>query len=117
MLSATLKVNIGHSFPSSFSHFNHFCILQGSPVASYAKIWTGIVEFNKTDPGVLSTSAAEHYRKVAEENYAFIIGREVSNFETANNSDLIILGESISPDSLAFAMSNNSPFVRMVSDA
>jgi 3,4-dihydroxy-2-butanone 4-phosphate synthase len=66
---------------------------------------------------VLSTSAAEHYRKVAEGNYAFIMGREVSDFETANNSDLIILSESISPDSLAFAMSNNSPFVRMVSNA
>lgn len=66
---------------------------------------------------MLSTSAAEHYRKVVEGNYAFIMGREFIDFETSNNSDLIILDESISPDSLAFAMSNNSPFVRMVSDA
>jgi hypothetical protein len=92
--------------------------LQESAVPSYIAVWRGIVEFNKSDPTVLSISTEEHYKKVAEGNYAFIIGRiESIDYETANNCDLIVLDEQISPNFLAFAMSNNSPFVRIVSDA
>lgn len=89
---------------------------QESDVSTYKEVWNGIVKFNQTDPGVLSSSGLAHLRKVTQGNYALIMEKQYIDYELADNCNLIILDEKIAQNQVAFAMGNNSPFIRIVSD-
>ncbi|VDI36281.1 Hypothetical predicted protein [Mytilus galloprovincialis] len=88
-----------------------------SSVPTYAAIWNGIVEFNKSDPSVLSKSGEEHLQKLYNGNYAFIMAKQYIDFETAGHCNLVLLNEHMARNEVAFALANNSPFVRILSNA
>ncbi|CAC5387113.1 unnamed protein product [Mytilus coruscus] len=92
-------------------------VFEESKVPTYAAIWNGIVEFNKSDPSVLSKSGEEHLQKLYKGNYAFIMAKQYIDFETAGHCNLVLLNEHLARNEVAFALANNSPFVRILSNA
>ncbi|XP_063399028.1 glutamate receptor ionotropic, kainate glr-3-like [Mytilus trossulus] len=92
-------------------------VFKDSAVPTYAAIWNGIVEFNKSDPSVLSKSGEEHLQKLYSGNYAFIMAKQYIDFETAGHCNLVLLNEHMARNEVAFALANNSPFVRILSNA
>ncbi|XP_052067296.1 glutamate receptor ionotropic, kainate glr-3-like [Mytilus californianus] len=92
-------------------------VFEESTVPTYAAIWNGIVEFNKSDPSVLSKSGEEHLQKLYNGNYAFIMAKQYIDFETTGHCNLVLLNEHLARNEVAFALANNSPCVRILSNA
>jgi hypothetical protein len=81
----------------------------------HREVWNGIVDFNHSDLGVLSSSEDSQYNKVMNERYAYIAVTGVTEYYKAKGMDLVSLPEIISTIPNAFAVQKNSPYEEMFS--
>lgn len=81
----------------------------------HREVWKGIVDFNRTDPNVLSTSEDRQYNKVMHERYAYVAVSGVTEYYKAKGMDLVFIPEIISTIPNAFAVQKNSPYEEMFS--
>jgi len=81
----------------------------------HREVWNGIVDFNHSDPSVLSTSEDSQYNKVMNERYAYVAVTGVADYYKAKGMDLVFLPEIISTIPNAFAVQKHSPYEEMFS--
>ncbi|XP_063400029.1 probable glutamate receptor [Mytilus trossulus] len=92
-------------------------ILKSSELPERQKLWNGILEFNKSDPSVLSSDPAEQIRKVRGGYYAYIGERIYLDMAIGKKCDMTVISSSdFHPLLIAPALPNNSPFLNVFSD-
>ncbi|CAC5375410.1 unnamed protein product [Mytilus coruscus] len=91
-------------------------IFKTSEIPEYKKIWSGVVEYNKTDTRVLSYIGDIHIGKVLEGNYAFIVDKTFFDMTMINNCELTMTSAEVLQLQYAMALPNNSPFTKIFTD-
>ncbi|KAL3848512.1 hypothetical protein ACJMK2_019363 [Sinanodonta woodiana] len=81
----------------------------------FKKVQTGLVEFNSTDPSVLSPMLSVHIAKVIGGNYAWIGDKSGIDAMVADNCELAKI-EDFHPIRNAVGLPNNSPYTKLFSD-
>ncbi|ESO97726.1 hypothetical protein LOTGIDRAFT_103576, partial [Lottia gigantea] len=85
-------------------------LFKNSKREDYKKIWDGIVEFNKTDPRVLSLNADDHLDLVLEESYAYLGEYTPMELWQKDHCDIVTINENFFPMSFGLGLPNNSAF-------
>ncbi|CAG2217228.1 GRID1 [Mytilus edulis] len=91
-------------------------IFKTSEIPEYKKIWSGVVEYNKSDTRVLSYIGDEHIGKVLEGNYAFIVDKTFFDMTMIDNCELAMTLAEVLQLQYAMALPNNSPFTKIFTD-
>ena len=74
------------------------------------------MEFNRTDPSVLSTNVDVHLSKVLEGKYAYIGDKTLITLFRGENCELITAKEDVLHVYYAPGLPNNSPYKILFSD-
>ncbi|XP_063400117.1 probable glutamate receptor [Mytilus trossulus] len=92
-------------------------IFKNSELPERKKLWNGMIEFNQTDPSVLSSDPAEQIRKVEGGNYAYVADKTYIELAISHKCELSLSQSDIQPILYAFPLPETSPFVKTFSDA
>ncbi|KAK3583442.1 hypothetical protein CHS0354_025574 [Potamilus streckersoni] len=89
---------------------------QISKTKEYSDIGKGIIDFNKSDPSVLSNSIDSHIDKVRSGGYALIVDKTFTEVIIAKECSMIKMREDFLPLKYAIGLPKNSPYTKIVSD-
>ena len=95
---------------------HNYVTYQHSILPEFKAVWSKIVEFNKTDPSVLSADPDKHIAKALDGNYAYLGDKTQITLEMATECTLQTGEEEILPFQYAFGLPNNSPFTSLFSN-
>ena len=93
-------------------------ILQESELPEYKLFWSKVIEFNQTDPTVLSGDEDRQFKKVMNGNYAYVVERTTMEFAMVDKcrTGIYVAGSDILPTQYSFGLPNNSPYTKMFTD-
>ncbi|KAL3861017.1 hypothetical protein ACJMK2_007110 [Sinanodonta woodiana] len=89
---------------------------QESKMKEYSDIGKGIIDFNKSDTSVLSTSIDVHVDKVRAGGYAFIVDKTFTEIIVEKECSLMKMKEEFLPLKYAIGLPKNSPYAKIMSD-
>ncbi|XP_050407761.1 glutamate receptor ionotropic, delta-1 [Patella vulgata] len=95
---------------------SYITLLSNSNLSDFKRMWQGIVEFNRTDPQVLSPDSDVHKHKVMTEDYGFIADVPAAHMWMMESCQFTMLKEKFVPQNYAYAVQKGSPYAKYFSE-